>query len=156
VDVTSSNLNGPNGTNGGNVANIGRSLFTDFLFPFELTSALLITAAVGAIVLAYTGKSDRRGRKTQRELVAMRFRGEYSRPSPLPGPGVFATANSVATPALLPDGSVAPESLSELIDSVPISEFAHDLEVSTGTEHHADAHALTQSTSDSDEEVSHS
>jgi NADH-quinone oxidoreductase subunit J len=154
-DVTASNLNGPNGTNGGNVANIGRSLFTDFLFPFELTSALLITAAVGAIVLAYTGKADKSGRKTQRELVAMRFRGEHSRPSPLPGPGVFATANSVATPALLPDGSVAPESLSELIDSVPVDEFAHDLEVSTGTEHHADAHALTGSTEDSDEEVTH-
>ena len=155
-DVTSSNLNGPNGTNGGNVANIGRSLFTDFLFPFELTSALLITAAVGAIVLAYTGKADKSGRKTQRQLVAMRFRGEHSRPSPLPGPGVFATANSVATPALLPDGSVAPESLSELIDSVPVSEFAHDLEVSSGTEHHADAHALRGSTEDSDEEVSQS
>jgi NADH-quinone oxidoreductase subunit J len=155
-DVTSSNLNGPNSTNGGNVANIGRSLFTDFLFPFELTSALLITAAIGAIVLAYTGKADKSGRKTQRELVAMRFRGEYSRPSPLPGPGVFATANSVATPALLPDGSVAPESLSDLIDSVPVTDFAHDLEVSSGTEHHAGAHALTESASDSDEEVTRS
>ena len=155
-DVTSSNLNGPNSTNGGNVANIGRSLFTDFLFPFELTSALLITAAIGAIVLAYTGKADKSGRKTQRELVAMRFRGEYSRPSPLPGPGVFATANSVATPALLPDGSVAPESLSDLIDSVPVTDFAHDLEVSSGTEHHAGAHALTESAPDSDEEVTRS
>ena len=46
------------------------------------------------------------------ELVEARFRGEHDRPSPLPGPGVFATSNSVATPALLPDGSVAPESLS--------------------------------------------
>jgi NADH-quinone oxidoreductase subunit J len=155
-DVTSANLNGPNSTNGGNVANIGRSLFTDFLFPFELTSALLITAAIGAIVLAYTGKADKSGRKTQRDLVAMRFRGEYSRPSPLPGPGVFATANSVATPALLPDGSVAPESLSDLIDSVPVTDFAHDLEVSSGTEHHAGAHALTESGSDSDEEVTRS
>jgi len=154
--VTTANLAGPNGANGGNVSQIGRLLFTDFLFPFELTSALLITAAVAAIVLAYTGKADRSGRKTQRELVAMRFRGEHSRPSPLPGPGVFATANSVATPALLPDGSVAPESLSELIDSVPIDEFAHDREVAAGTEHHADGHALTSAESDSDEEVTHS
>ena len=40
-----------------------------------------------------------------------RLRGEHARISPLPGPGVFATANSVAVPALLPDGSIAPESL---------------------------------------------
>ena len=33
------------------------------------------------------------------------------------GPGVFATADSVATPALLPDGSVAPASLSKIIEA---------------------------------------
>jgi NADH-quinone oxidoreductase subunit J len=156
-DVTTANLNQANGTNGGNVANIGRSLFTDFLFPFELTSALLITAAVGAMVFSFYGRSDKANRKTQRELVSLRFRGGHSRPSPLPGPGVFATADSVATPALLPDGSVAPESLSELIDSVPISEFTADLTEVQGLEHHADAHALTEGESASEStEVSHS
>jgi len=55
-------------------------------------------------VLAFTERS-KQGRLTQRERVESRIRGE--RPSPLPGPGVFATMNSVATPALLPDGSVA-------------------------------------------------
>ena len=33
---------------------IGRLIFTDYLFPFELTSALLITAALGAMVLRHT------------------------------------------------------------------------------------------------------
>jgi NADH-quinone oxidoreductase subunit J len=144
-EVTSIGLAGPNtinSTSGGNVAQIGKSLFTDFLFPFELTSALLITAAVGAMVLAYTGRSGKGGKRTQRDMVVARFRGEHARPSPLPGPGVFATANSVATPALLPDGSIAPESLSEIIEATPVGEFGPDLAEVNDTGEHADAHAL--------------
>jgi len=137
TEVTSIGLAGPNSTDGGNVANIGRGLFTDFLFPFELTSALLITAAVGAMVMA--GRGDRVPRKTQRDMVFARFRGEHARPSPLPGPGVFATADSVATPALLPDGSVAPEALSEIIESVSIDDIAETAEQLPPL----DAHALT-------------
>jgi NADH-quinone oxidoreductase subunit J len=38
------------------------------------------------------------------------------RMSPLPGPGVFATSSSNATPALLPDGSIAPGSVSQLVE----------------------------------------
>jgi NADH-quinone oxidoreductase subunit J len=38
-----------------NVERIARSLFTDFLWPFEITSALLVIAVVGAIVLARRG-----------------------------------------------------------------------------------------------------
>ncbi|HEX4703144.1 MAG TPA: NADH-quinone oxidoreductase subunit J [Pseudonocardiaceae bacterium] len=141
--VTAAGLAGPNGTGGGNVAQIGRSLFTDFLFPFELTSALLITAAVGAMILAYTGRGAKGGKRTQREMMVARFRGEHDRPSPLPGPGVFATANSVATPALLPDGSIAPESLSEIIEATQVTEFEHDLAEVADTEPGPDPHALT-------------
>jgi NADH-quinone oxidoreductase subunit J len=118
----------------GNVGTIGREVFTTYLFPFELTSALLITAALGAMVLAYTDRHARGTKKTQRELVYMRFRGEHDRPSPLPGPGVFATANSVATPALLPDGSVAPESLSKIIDAAPSDSLTDDLVEVAGSE----------------------
>lgn len=121
--VTAVGLIGVNTTSGGNVANLGRILFTDYIFPFELTSALLITAAVGAMVLTFTERT-KEGRPTQRQRVEARIRG--TRPSPLPGPGVFATANSVATPALLPDGSVAPESLSELLESTSSRERLDD------------------------------
>jgi NADH-quinone oxidoreductase subunit J len=38
-----------------NVERIATSLFTDFLWPFEITSALLVIAVVGAIVLARRG-----------------------------------------------------------------------------------------------------
>ena len=36
----------------GGAAAVARSLFTDYLFPFELTSILLLVAVVGAVVLA--------------------------------------------------------------------------------------------------------
>jgi NADH-quinone oxidoreductase subunit J len=95
------------------VTDIAAKLFHDYVFAFELTSALLITAAVGAMVLAHVERPPG-GKITQRDLVRQRFRGP--RPSPLPGPGVFATSNSIATPALLPDGTVAPGSVSHLVE----------------------------------------
>jgi len=36
----------------GNVEAVGRLLFTDYLFPFELTSVLLLAAMVGVLLLA--------------------------------------------------------------------------------------------------------
>ncbi|MGH3491713.1 MAG: NADH-quinone oxidoreductase subunit J [Sciscionella sp.] len=131
--VTPIGLGGQQANGGsGNVANIGRLVFTDFLFPFELTSALLITAAIGAMVLAFSGRQGEGSKQTQRQQVFARFSGAGTRPSPLPGPGVFATADSVATPALLPDGSVAPESLSVLIESASADELLADRGEITG------------------------
>ncbi|MGH3916060.1 MAG: NADH-quinone oxidoreductase subunit J [Pseudonocardiaceae bacterium] len=136
-DVTAVGLAEVN-AGGRNVINLGRTLFTDYLFPFELTSALLITAAVGAMVLTFTERG-KEGRMTQRERVEARILGD--RPSPLPGPGVFATTNSVATPALLPDGSVAQESKSELISSTSHDRLEDDVrsvaEAGTGTDSRA-------------------
>jgi NADH-quinone oxidoreductase subunit J len=142
TSVTPVGLQGDEANGGpGNVENIGRSIFTDWLFPFELTSALLITAAVGAMVLGYVDRHTR-GRRTQKELVEARFRGEHDRPSPLPGPGVFATSTSVATPAILPDGSVAPESLSRLIDSAAAESFDEERKAVAGSAHASEARAL--------------
>ena len=97
----------------GPIGSLAAALFTDYLFPFELTSALLITAAVGAMVLAHVEKSPR-DKMNQRQRVHERMRSD--RMSPLPGPGVFATSSSNATPALLPDGSIAPGSVSRLVE----------------------------------------
>ena len=74
---------------------------------FEVTSALLITAAVGAMVLAHIER-DADTRPSQKELSRARFL--TTQPQTLPGPGVFARANSVAVPALLPDGRTAEDS----------------------------------------------
>jgi NADH-quinone oxidoreductase subunit J len=37
---------------GGDVAALGRAVFTTYLFPFEVTAALLVIAVVGAVVLS--------------------------------------------------------------------------------------------------------
>jgi NADH-quinone oxidoreductase subunit J len=96
----------------GNVTAIAYTLFGDYVFAFEVTSALLITAAVGAMVLAQVER-PRTGR-TQRERSKARFRGG-NYPAPQPGPGVFARRDSVATPALLPDGRTAEGSVSPVV-----------------------------------------
>jgi NADH-quinone oxidoreductase subunit J len=92
----------------GNIPAVAESLFTDYLLAFEVTSALLITAAVGAMVLAHIEREPG-SRRTQKELSRARFLTD--RPQTLPGPGVFARANSVAVPAVLPDGRTAASSL---------------------------------------------
>ena len=101
--VTTSGFAGLTRANaGGNVEGLATLIFSRYLWAFELTSALLITAAVGAMVLAHRERFERR--KTQRELSIERFRaGGY--PTPLPGPGVYARHNAVDVAARLPDGS---------------------------------------------------
>jgi NADH-quinone oxidoreductase subunit J len=99
---------GPQKGGNGNIPALAELLFTKYLLAFEVTSALLITAAVGAMVLAHIER-DPGSRRSQKELSRARFLTE--RPQTLPGPGVFARANSVAVPAILPDGRVAEGSL---------------------------------------------
>ncbi len=108
--VASRGLEGPNEE--GNVVGIARLLFTRYLFAFEVTSALLITAALGAMVLAHKERTE--PRTSQRELARRRFSG--GSPLSLPGPGVFAGTNSTASRALLPDGSEAPTSVSPKLE----------------------------------------
>ena len=88
-------------------------MFNRYVFAFEATSALLITAAVGAMVLAHRERLV--AKKSQADLATQRMRryaetGQH--PGPLPTPGVFARHNAVDTPALLPDGSVSELSVS--------------------------------------------
>ena len=99
----------------GNVIGIARLLFTKYVFAFEVTSALLITAALGAMVLAH--KERPQSRLTQPEMSRRRFLS--ADPLPLPGPGVFADHDSTATPALLPDGSEAPSSVAAALQNAP-------------------------------------
>jgi NADH-quinone oxidoreductase subunit J len=95
----------------GNVEGLAQQLFSTYVFPFEVVSALLITAALGAMVLAHHQRSV--ARPTQREQSIARFRsGSLAGAAGLPSPGVFARHNAVDVPALLPDGSAAPTSIS--------------------------------------------
>lgn len=97
---------------GGNVPGLAALIFSRYVFAFEVTSALLITAALGAMMLAHRERHE--PRLTQRQLSVQRFRGGQH-PAPLPGPGVYATHNAVDTPALLPDGSPAEVSVSKIL-----------------------------------------
>jgi NADH-quinone oxidoreductase subunit J len=99
---------GENGFNN-NVNGIAKLLFSTYVWPFEVVSALLIVAAVGAMVL---GHRERTGRRTQRERSISRTRGADGPVTPLPGPGVYALHDAVDRPALLPDGRPALNSVS--------------------------------------------
>ncbi len=104
VGLTAANANG-------NVEGLAQQLFSIYVWPFEVVSALLITAALGAMVLAHHQRSV--ARPTQREQSIARFRsGSLAGAAGLPSPGVFARHNAVDVPALLPDGSAAPTSIS--------------------------------------------
>ena len=54
----------------GNVERVARTLFTDFLWAFELTAVLLVIAVVGAVVLAR--RSGQRAQLDEREQVIAR------------------------------------------------------------------------------------
>jgi NADH-quinone oxidoreductase subunit J len=106
-------LRAANAENGGNTQGIAALIFNRYVFAFEATSALLITAAIGAMVLAHRERLTKR--RTQTDLSGSRMKryaetGQH--PGPLPTPGVFARHNAVDTPALLPDGTVSELSVS--------------------------------------------
>jgi len=100
----------------GNVQGLAQKLFSTYVWPFEVVSALLITAALGAMVLAHHQRSV--ARPTQREQSIARFRsGSLAGAAGLPSPGVFARHNAVDVPALLPDGTAAPTSISATLNA---------------------------------------
>jgi NADH-quinone oxidoreductase subunit J len=103
-----------------NIEVIAGLMFTRYLLAFEVTSALLITAAVGAMVLAHLEREPG-SRSSQKELSKARFLTD--RPQTLPGPGVFARANSVAAPALLPDGRLAESSFATGIEPQDVDQM---------------------------------
>ncbi|MFG2531667.1 NADH-quinone oxidoreductase subunit J [Streptomyces sp. NPDC048516] len=94
---------------GGNVQGLAALIFTKYVFAFEITGALLITAAVGAMVLTHRERTERA--RTQREQSEARVR-EGKQVPPLPAPGVYARHNAVDIPGLLPDGTTSELSVS--------------------------------------------
>lgn len=104
---------------GGNVQGLAALIFTQYLWAFELTGALLITAALGAMVLAHRERFERR--LTQRELATQRFK-PGGHPTTLPNPGVYARNNAVDMAARLPDGSASELSVSALLKRRTVSQ----------------------------------
>ncbi|HEX3816430.1 MAG TPA: NADH-quinone oxidoreductase subunit J [Mycobacteriales bacterium] len=106
----------------GNLPGISKLLFHDYVFAFELTSALLITAAVGAMVLGNIEREPNE-RRTQKQISKARFRsGEYV--GPKPGPGVYAYGDGVSRRALLPDGTTAESSVIKTAEVAELEQHA--------------------------------
>jgi NADH-quinone oxidoreductase subunit J len=96
----------------GNVSAIAARIFGRYVWAFEVTGALLITAALGAMVLAHRERLV--PKPTQKDLSIRRIRDGVVK-APLPAPGVFARHNAVDTPALLPDGTPSELSVSRVL-----------------------------------------
>ena len=105
-----------------NIQGLAQLIFTRYVFPFEATAALLITAALGAMVLAHRERLA--PRPTQRDLSRERVAGGH--PTPLPGPGVFARHNAVDFPALLPDGTPSQLSVNPVIARASGGRLGHE------------------------------
>ena len=100
----------------GNVQGLANELFTKYVWAFEVVSALLITAALGSMVLAHSQKP--RNRTSQRDQSIARFRGEsLAHAAGLPGSGDYALHNAVDVPALGPDGQPSQASISKVLEA---------------------------------------
>ena len=96
----------------GNVTGLAFLIFGRYLWVFQLTAALLITAALAAMVLAH--RQRLLPKPTQREWSQRRIR-ENRYVAGLPAPGVYARHKDVDTPALLPDGTPSELSVSRVL-----------------------------------------
>ncbi|MDN6428402.1 MAG: NADH-quinone oxidoreductase subunit J [Propionibacterium sp.] len=96
------------------VTALATTLFRDHWFSMELSGVLLITAAIGAMLLTHT---DRLGPAVNQHSTArakMRaFKESGRRIGQLPAPGVYATSNAVDVPA------IAGDTLGPVEESVP-------------------------------------
>jgi NADH-quinone oxidoreductase subunit J len=112
----------------GNITSIAELIFGQYVWIFEVTSALLITAALGAMVLAHRERLT--AKLTQAEWAAKRVR-DNEHVAGLPAPGVYARHNAVDTPALLPDGTPSDLSVSRVLvarDQVATTDGFRDVE----------------------------
>jgi NADH-quinone oxidoreductase subunit J len=94
-----------------NLTGLARLIFTTYVFPFEITSALLMTAALGAMVLAHHERTE--PKPTQREIARRKIASGQVQPEP--PPGVYALHNAVDMPAMLPDGTTSDRSVSHAV-----------------------------------------
>jgi NADH-quinone oxidoreductase subunit J len=121
----------PNAANGtDNLTELARLIFTTYVFPFEVTGALLITAAVGAMVLAHRERIS--PKPTQRDLAARRLASGQLAPDP--APGVYALHDAADRPALLPDGSTSEISVSATLSPRDPNEVPTTVRPEIGTE----------------------
>ena len=139
-----------------NPVGVARLLFSDYVLVVEISGVLLVTAAVGAVVL--TRAERLRPKRTQREVLEEKM-AAYAAVGDtglrgLPAPGVYARHNAADVPALGADGKPIEDSVPRVLrirgqqrSIASVSpELAAQLEASTST-HAGDggARSVTQS-----------
>jgi NADH-quinone oxidoreductase subunit J len=95
-----------------NPVGVARIIFGDYVFTLEVVGILLITAAVGAIVLTHRPRLTRRIGQKERADARVAAGGVLT---PLPAPGVYARSNAMDVAALGPDGRPLEQSVSRVL-----------------------------------------
>jgi NADH-quinone oxidoreductase subunit J len=84
-----------------NPVGVARLVFGQYVFAFEVVGALLVTAALGALVLTHRQRLVRKVGQRERADARVAAGGTIT---PLPAPGVYARHNAMDVPALDPRG----------------------------------------------------
>lgn len=116
AETTAVGLDEANEAYGGNVVGLAYLIFDRYLLAFQVVAALLITAALGALVLAH--REHLQPRKTQAVHSRERFKSGRH-PGVLPNPGVMSSTNAIGNPALLPDGTPSADSIPLPLRTLP-------------------------------------
>ncbi|WP_227999834.1 NADH-quinone oxidoreductase subunit J [Nocardia australiensis] len=117
------------------IGGLAELIFVRYVWAFELTGALLITATIGAMVLAHRERFA--PKVDQREMSRRRFRDPAGkRATPLPTPGVYARHNAVDIPARLPDGSFEELSVSTILRHRRTQALTEEADISVSDDSH--------------------
>ena len=68
-DLTAGQKHGPNYSN---VSELGKALYTDYLYPFEIAGAILLVAIIAAIVLTMRPPRSNRTQKPEKQVAVKR------------------------------------------------------------------------------------
>jgi NADH-quinone oxidoreductase subunit J len=96
----------------GNPVGIARIIFGDYVFTLQVVGILLVTAAVGAVVLTHRRRLVARVPQKERADARVVAGGTLT---PLPAPGVYARSNAMDVAALGPDGQPLEQSVSRVL-----------------------------------------
>ncbi|GHS85577.1 NADH:ubiquinone oxidoreductase subunit J [Actinomycetota bacterium] len=95
-----------------NPVGVARVIFGQHVFALEVVGALLVTAALGALVLTHRQRLTPRVGQAERADARVAAGGRLT---PLPAPGVYARHNAMDVPALDPQGNPIEASVSRVL-----------------------------------------
>lgn len=95
-----------------NPVGVARIIFGEHVFGLEVVGALLVTAALGALVLTHRQRLTPLVKQPERAAARV---AAGSRLTPLPAPGVYARHNAMDVPALDPHGHPIEDSVPRVL-----------------------------------------